>query len=50
MMNGQTGRFVGSLPYDKVKSYCAFLIAMLVTLPVFYLIVHAIMGGKPWPI
>ena len=50
MMNGQTGRFVGSLPYDKVKSYWAFLIAMLVTLPVFYLIVHAIMGGKPWPI
>ena len=50
MMNGQTGRFVGSLPYDKVKSYWAFLIAMLVTLPIFYLIVHAIMGGKPWPI
>lgn len=50
MMNGQTGRFVGSLPYDKVKSYWAFLIAMLVTLPVFYLIVHSIMGSKPWPI
>lgn len=43
MMNGQTGRMVGSLPYDKAKSYeyGAALAAVLV--PVLYFLVKFIM-------
>ena len=43
MMNGQTGRMVGSLPYDKAKSYeyGAALAAVLV--PILYFLVKFIM-------
>ena len=38
MMNGQTGKIVGSLPYDKTKAWLYPLIASVVLLPVFYFI------------
>lgn len=36
MMNGQTGKMVGSLPYDKVKSYVYLAVTTLVLTPVLY--------------
>lgn len=43
MMNGQTGRMVGSLRYDKAKSYeyGAALAAVLV--PILYFLVKFVM-------
>ena len=39
MMNGQTGKVVGSLPIDKHKAMLYPLIASVISLPIFYFIV-----------
>ena len=36
LMNGQTGKIAGSLPYDHTKSYVYFGIASLISLPILY--------------
>ena len=38
MMNGQSGKIVGSLPYDKTKAILYPLIVALVSLPVLYIL------------
>ena len=38
MMNGQTGKVVGSLPYDKGKAFKYPAIAAVVSMPVFYIL------------
>ena len=43
MMNGQTGKFVGSLPVDKRKSWLYPAIALAVFWPVLYFIVQYFM-------
>ena len=43
MMNGQTGKFVGSLPIDKRKSWLYPAIALAVFWPVLYFIVQYFM-------
>lgn len=43
MMNGQTGKFVGSLPIDKRKSWIYPAIALTAFWPVFYFIVQYLM-------
>lgn len=40
MMNGQSGKMVGSLPYDKTKAILYPLIAAVVALPVLYVLVE----------
>lgn len=42
MMNGQTGKMVGSLPYDKQKAGMYFGISALIMLPIFYFIVKCL--------
>ena len=42
IMNGQTGKVVGSLPYDKTKAVLYPLIATILLLPVLYVIVHIV--------
>ena len=42
MMNGQTGKFVGSLPYDTTKAILYPALMSLVLLPVFYFIAPVI--------
>lgn len=41
MMNGQTGKVVGSLPYDSGKAFKYPAIAALVSMPIFYFIASA---------
>ena len=36
MMNGQTGKFVGSLPYDKTKAFLYPALCSLVLMPIIY--------------
>ncbi|BAL81904.1 hypothetical protein SELR_01960 [Selenomonas ruminantium subsp. lactilytica TAM6421] len=36
MMNGQTGKVVGSLPYDQTKSLLFAALAFVITLPIVY--------------
>lgn len=43
MMNGQTGKVVGSLPVDTGKAFKYQAIATLVSIPVFYLVVSMFM-------
>ncbi len=41
MMNGQTGKVVGSLPYDSGKAFKYSAVAAIVSMPVFYFIASA---------
>ena len=41
MMNGQTGKVVGSLPYDSGKAFKYPALAALVSMPIFYFIASA---------
>ena len=43
MMNGQTGKVVGSLPYDSGKAFKYPAIAALVSMPVIYLVASMFM-------
>lgn len=43
MMNGQTGKIVGSLPYDNAKSFLYMGITSLVLLPIFYFLLRFFM-------
>lgn len=43
MMNGQTGKIVGSLPYDNAKSFLYMGITSLVLLPIFYFLLRLFM-------
>ncbi|MBQ7704384.1 MAG: IBR domain-containing protein [Selenomonadaceae bacterium] len=43
MMNGQTGKVVGSLPYDSGKAFKYPAIAALLSMPVIYLLASACM-------
>jgi len=45
MMNGQTGKFVGSLPYDKTKAILYPAIVTLVALPILYLLADMFLSG-----
>jgi len=38
MMNGQTGKFVGSLPWDKGKANKYQALATLIPLPIIYFV------------
>ena len=38
MMNGQTGKVVGSLPYDSGKAFRYPAIAALVSMPIIYFV------------
>jgi len=40
MMNGQTGKVVGSLPYDAFKSFLYPALLSLVLLPVAYIVLN----------
>lgn len=44
MMNGQTGKMVGSLPYDNVKSYMYLLATTVILTPILYLIVRWVLS------
>ena len=44
MMNGQTGKVVGSLPYDSGKAFKYPAICALILIPIIYLIVSFLMG------
>ena len=44
MMNGQTGKFVGELPYSNTKALLAAVIPALVTLPIFYYIMKFLLN------
>ena len=39
MMNGQTGKFIGSLPYDKTKAFLYPTLCSLVLMPVIYFLI-----------
>ena len=43
MMNGQTGKMVGSLPYDKVKSYEYGALAAVILAPLLYFLVKTVL-------
>ena len=43
MMNGQTGKVVGSLPYDKTKAFLYPALCSLVLTPILYFIVKIIL-------
>ena len=43
MMNGQTGKMVGSLPYDNMKSYMYMGITTLILLPILYYLMKILM-------
>lgn len=43
MMNGQTGKFVGELPYSNSKAMFALAVSALITLPVFYYIIKFVL-------
>ena len=43
MMNGQTGKVVGSLPYDTFKSFLYPTILTVILTPILYFIVKLIM-------
>lgn len=43
MMNGQTGKMVGSLPYDNMKSYLYMGVTTLILLPILYYLMKIIM-------
>ena len=45
MMNGQTGKVVGSLPIDKRKATLYPLTASLVSLPILYFIAKFVLGS-----
>ncbi len=38
MMNGQTGKFIGSLPYDRMKAFLYPALCSLVLMPIIYFI------------
>ncbi len=40
LMNGQTGRLAGSLPYDNTKSYLFFAGTSIVSLPIWYYVLY----------
>ena len=44
MMNGQTGKFVGSLPWDKGKATKYQALATLIPLPIVYFIAKFLLG------
>jgi hypothetical protein len=39
LMNGQTGKIAGSLPYDNVKSYIYMGVSSLIALPICYFLI-----------
>ena len=39
LMNGQTGKMAGSLPYDNKKSYVYFAISTLISWPILYFLI-----------
>ena len=39
LMNGQTGKMAGSLPYDHAKSYVYFAISTLISWPILYFLI-----------
>ena len=39
LMNGQTGKMAGSLPYDHAKSYVYFAISTLISWPILYVLI-----------
>lgn len=43
MMNGQTGKVVGSLPYDSTKAFLYPALCSLVLIPIFYFIISMLM-------
>ena len=43
-MNGQTGKFVGSLPWDKGKATKYQALATLIPLPIVYFIAKFLLG------
>lgn len=45
MMNGQTGKVAGTLPYDRQKSYFILGIVTAVFAPLFYFLVKTVMAG-----
>lgn len=44
LMNGQTGKVAGTLPYDRPKSYCIFGAVTAVFAPAFYFLAQSIFG------
>ena len=44
MMNGQTGKVVGSVPVDKTKVLLYSIIPAILSIPVFYYIVKFMMS------
>ena len=44
MMNGQTGKFIGSLPWDKGKATKYQALATLIPLPIIYFIAKFLIG------
>lgn len=46
MMNGQTGKMAGSLPYDKAKSYEYGAALAVVLVPVLYFLAKFVMIGS----
>lgn len=45
MMNGQTGKVVGSLPYDKMKAFLYPAVCSLILTPILYFIVKIILNS-----
>ena len=43
MMNGQTGKVVGSLPYDTTKALLYPALCSLVLMPILYFVIHSLM-------
>ena len=42
LMNGQTGKLAGSLPYDNTKSYIYMAVSSIVSLPIWYYVIYFI--------
>ena len=43
MMNGQTGKVVGSLPYDTTKAFLYPALCSLVLMPVLYFVIRSLL-------